>query len=195
VANTPPTTKTELRRAARERRRATDPGTGEALRDAVLSLPELEGARVVTAYVARSGEPDTAPLLAALADRGIQVLQPVLLPDFDLDWAVDDGTRLTSSVHGSLSEPTSRRLGPEAIRTADVVLVPALAVDRDGTRLGNGGGCYDRALARVAPGVLVAALLHDDELSAEPLPAEPHDRPVDAVVTPSGVRRLSRLRG
>ena len=70
--------------------------------------------------------------------------------------------------------------------------MPALAVDRSGIRLGNGGGCYDRALARVAPDVLVVALLHDGELTDEPLPAEAHDRPVDAVATPSGVVRLGR---
>jgi 5-formyltetrahydrofolate cyclo-ligase len=156
----------------------------------VLALPELADARTVTAYVARTGEPDTGPLLAELAARGVRVLQPVLRPDYDLDWVVDDGTRLVSEVHGSLSEPSGVRLGPEGVSQADLVLVPALAVDRSGMRLGHGGGCYDRALARVRPGVLVVALLHDGELTDEPLPAEPHDRRVDAVALPSGVVRL-----
>jgi 5-formyltetrahydrofolate cyclo-ligase len=190
VANTPPAGKKVLRAAARERRRTANPQTGEALRDVVLSLPELAGATTVTAYVARTGEPDTGPLLAALAERGVRVLQPVLRPDFDLDWVEDDGTRETSQVHSSLSEPTGRRLGPTAITEAQVVLVPALTVDQAGIRLGNGGGCYDRALSRVGTGALVVALLHDGELSTEPLPAEPHDQAVDAVATPSGVVRL-----
>lgn len=190
MANTPLADKRSLRAAARERRRERAPGTGQALRDRVLSLPEVAGASTVTAYVARPGEPETAPLLEALADRGIRVLQPVLRSDFDLDWAEDDGSRATSEVHASLSEPTGGRLGPEAVREADVLLVPALAVDRSGIRLGNGKGCYDRALARVRPGSLVVALLHDGEVSDEPLPAEPHDRPVDVVVTPSAVLRL-----
>jgi 5-formyltetrahydrofolate cyclo-ligase len=64
----------------------------------------------------------------------------------------------------------------------DVVLAPGLAVDRRGVRLGRGAGYYDRALAAVrAP---VAVLLYDAELVEEDLPAEPHDRPVTAVVTP-----------
>jgi 5-formyltetrahydrofolate cyclo-ligase len=144
----------------------------------------------VTAYIARTGEPDTGPLLAELAARGVRVLQPVLRPDFDLDWVVDDGSRLVSEVHDSLSEPSGPRLGPEGIGTADLVLVPALAVDRSGMRLGHGGGCYDRALTRVAPGVLVVALLNDGEITDTPIPAEPHDRRVDAVATPSGVLRF-----
>jgi 5-formyltetrahydrofolate cyclo-ligase len=190
VANTPPTAKTLARRAARERRRAVNEPAGEALRDALLSLPELSGARTVTAYIARTGEPDTGPLLAELAARGVRVLQPVLRPDYDLDWVVDDGSRLVSEVHDSLSEPSGPPLGPEAIGTADLVLVPALAVDRSGMRLGHGGGCYDRALTRVAPGVLVVALLNDGEIMDTPIPAEPHDRRVDAVATPSGVLRF-----
>jgi 5-formyltetrahydrofolate cyclo-ligase len=66
-----------------------------------------------------------------------------------------------------------------------MVVVPAVAVDARGVRLGRGGGSYDRALARVAPDTLVVALLHDGEV-VEELPYEPHDRRVDAVITPSG---------
>ncbi|MFB6395191.1 5-formyltetrahydrofolate cyclo-ligase, partial [Polymorphospora sp. 2-325] len=79
--------------------------------------------------------------------------------------------------------------GPAAVGAADLVVVPAVAVDRRGLRLGRGGGSYDRALARVAPATLTVALLHDGEL-LDAVPAEEHDRPVHAVITPSGVRRL-----
>ena len=82
-----------------------------------------------------------------------------------------------------LREPPGPRLGPEAIASAEIVLVPALAVDATGTRLGRGGGSYDRALARVRPEVPVIALLYPGEL-VPLLPAEPHDRPVTAVLTP-----------
>ena len=79
-------------------------------------------------------------------------------------------------------------LGRDAIAGCDLVLVPALLVDRSGTRLGKGGGCYDRALSRTTG--LTVALLHDHEL-VDVLPAEPHDVRVDAVATPSlGVVRL-----
>ncbi|MEV6298077.1 5-formyltetrahydrofolate cyclo-ligase [Actinoplanes sp. NPDC051861] len=84
-----------------------------------------------------------------------------------------------------LLEPTGRRLGVDAIREADLVLVPALAVGRDGIRMGRGGGSYDRVLARLPqPGPLVVALLHDGE-DVDSVPAEPHDRPVHAVITPT----------
>jgi 5-formyltetrahydrofolate cyclo-ligase len=100
------------------------------------------------------------------------VLLPVLLPDRDLNWATSDG----------------RLLGPDAIAGCDVVLVPALAVDRTGNRLGRGGGSYDRALRRARG--LTIAVLYDGEL-AEALPAQPHDVAVGAVVMPtSGLRRL-----
>ena len=68
--------------------------------------------------------------------------------------------------------------------------MPALTVDRTGIRLGYGGGCYDRALARARPDALLVALLRDGELVADPLPAEPHDRRVHAVAMPSGLVRL-----
>jgi 5-formyltetrahydrofolate cyclo-ligase len=68
------------------------------------------------------------------------------------------------------------------------VLVPALAVDDRGNRLGRGGGSYDRALARAAG--LTIAVLYDGERVAA-LPTEPHDIPVQAVVSPSGLALLS----
>jgi 5-formyltetrahydrofolate cyclo-ligase len=84
-----------------------------------------------------------------------------------------------------LLEPVGPRLGPTAIGAADVVVVPALAVDRSGVRLGRGGGYYDRALRYVRPGATLVAAVFDDELF-DALPAEPHDHLVTAVVTPSG---------
>lgn len=99
-----------------------------------------------------------------------RVLVPVLLNDRDLDWR-------------DWNDPGGR-LGVAAIADADLVIVPAVAVDRTGVRLGRGGGSYDRALARVRPGVPMIALLHDGEL-AHRLPAEPHDIRVSAVMTPT----------
>jgi 5-formyltetrahydrofolate cyclo-ligase len=85
-----------------------------------------------------------------------------------------------------LREPGGPRLGVEAVCSVDLLLVPALAVGRDGTRMGRGGGSYDRVLARLPePGPLVVALLHDGEDVAF-VPAEPHDRRVHAVITPTG---------
>ena len=81
-------------------------------------------------------------------------------------------------------EPCGQALPPEEIGRVDALLIPALAVDRGGRRLGQGGGWYDRLLPLRADGVRVFAMVHDDELVAGPLPTEAHDEPVDAVITP-----------
>jgi 5-formyltetrahydrofolate cyclo-ligase len=140
--------------------------------------PLLACSKRIASYVGKGTEPCVPPRPGWLL--------PVLLPGGDLDWAVADG-RYEPNRFG-IPEPVGPRLGPEAIGACDLVLVPALLVDRRGTRLGRGGGSYDRALARATG--LTVALLHDDELVDE-LPCEPHDIPVAAVATPSlGVVRL-----
>ncbi|MEU1330257.1 5-formyltetrahydrofolate cyclo-ligase [Streptomyces sp. NPDC005865] len=166
------------------------------LAERALELPELAGAHTVAAYVSVGGEPGTRALLDALHARGTRVLLPVLLPDNDLDWGGYEGPGSLARVQHrgkmALLEPSGARLGPDAVLTADAVLLPGLAVDTRGMRLGRGGGSYDRVLARLEraeadPALVV--LLYDSEVVAH-LPAEAHDRPVHAVVTPSGVRRF-----
>jgi 5-formyltetrahydrofolate cyclo-ligase len=161
-----------------------------------LELPELAHARTVAAYVSVGGEPGTLALLDALHARGVRVLLPVLLADNDLDWGAYAGAgSLVRVQHGgkmALLEPAGERLGPEAVQEADAVLLPGLAVDGRGMRLGRGGGSYDRVLARLEragadPALLV--LLYGSEV-VERVPEEPHDRPVHAVVTPTGLRRF-----
>ncbi|MFJ8937091.1 5-formyltetrahydrofolate cyclo-ligase [Streptomyces sp. NPDC102365] len=164
-----------------------------------LELPELARARTVAAYVSVGSEPGTRTLLDALHARGVRVLLPVLLADNDLDWGAYDGPgSLVPVRHGgrmTLLEPAGTLLGPEAVLGADAVLLPGLAVDGRGMRLGRGGGSYDRVLARLAragadPALVV--LLHDPEVVGH-VPEEPHDRPVHAAVTPSGVHRFRGL--
>ncbi|WP_309485395.1 5-formyltetrahydrofolate cyclo-ligase [Streptomyces sp. WELS2] len=172
---------------------------GRELAERALELPELAAARTVAAYVSVGGEPATLPLLEALRARGARVLLPALLPDNDLDWGEYTGPDSVEHIrHGgrmALFEPSGTRLGPDAVTAADVVLLPGLAVDAHGMRLGRGGGSYDRVLARLEragarPRLVV--LLYDTEV-VERVPAEAHDRPVHAVVTPSGVRRFSGI--
>ena len=74
--------------------------------------------------------------------------------------------------------------------TADVVLLPGLAVSARGERLGRGGGSYDRALARVPTGTFTCVLLYDDEMGVE-VPVEAHDRPVAAAARPAGITRFA----
>jgi 5-formyltetrahydrofolate cyclo-ligase len=162
---------------------------GRAIAEHLLATPELRRAATVAAYVSRGREPGTGPLIDAVRDAGRHVILPVLLPDDDLDWVRYAGPDDLVAARRGLLHPSGPRLGPDAIATADVVLVPALAVDRQGMRLGRGGGSYDRALARVPVNTFVCALLYDDEL-LDAVPCAPHDRPVTAVATPTRVLRL-----
>lgn len=164
-------------------------GAAEALARAALDLPELAEAGTVAAYVSVGREPGTRALLDVLRARGVRVLLPVLLPDNDLDWAPYTGPASLAPARRGLLEPVSATVGVEAVATADVVLVPGLAVGADGTRLGRGGGSYDRALGRVPVGTFTCVLLYDDE-RLPVVPTEPHDRPVTAAATPAGITRF-----
>ena len=155
----------------------------------LLATPEVRRAATVAAYVSRADEPGTGLLLETLRSRGKRVLLPVLLPDGDLDWAALTDTATLQRAPRGLLEPDGPRLGAQAVATADVVLVPGLAVSVVGDRLGRGGGSYDRALGRVPVGTFTCCLLHDHEVGLD-VPVEPHDRAVAAAATPSGVTRF-----
>jgi 5-formyltetrahydrofolate cyclo-ligase len=157
---------------------------GRLIRDQVLEMPEVSGAGTVAAYYSVGTEPDTHGLVFALWKRGSYVVLPVLLPDGDLDWASYEGPDSLAPGPRGLLQPVEPVRGPGTVARADLVLVPALAVDVHGNRLGRGGGSYDRALARVSGQVPTIGLLYDDELVSS-VPAEPHDRTVRAVARPS----------
>jgi 5-formyltetrahydrofolate cyclo-ligase len=142
----------------------------------------LAGTPRIAAYAPVGREPGSLRMLDALRDGGTEILLPVVVAG-GLDWARYDGQ--SGLVPGPLGTraPSGPRLGPGALATADAVLLPALAVDHGGVRLGRGGGYYDRALAVVPAGRQLVALLHDGELVAR-LPADPWDRTVTAVVSP-----------
>ncbi len=154
------------------------------VRDHLLEMPQVSAAGTVAAYYSIGTEPGTHGLIFALWKRGSYVVLPVLLPDGDLDWASYEGPDSLGPGPRGLLQPAEPVRGPGTVARADVVLVPALAVDIAGHRLGRGGGSYDRALARVGAQVPTIALLYDGEL-LDQVPAEPHDRPVRAVVRPS----------
>jgi 5-formyltetrahydrofolate cyclo-ligase len=186
--------KLALRRALVANRKRTDQperdAAGRSIRDAVLSLPEIQMAGTVAAYLSVGTEPDTRGLVYALWKRGTYVLLPLLQPDDDLDWASYEGPASLAAGPRGLLEPTERPRGVNAVTSADLVIVPALAVDRGGMRLGRGGGSYDRALARVGASVPTIALIYDDELLDE-VPAGAFDQPVRMVAQPrQGIIRL-----
>jgi len=186
--------KASLRTRLVAARRQLAPGQRSAaarsVRDAVLSLPEAQMAGTVAAYYSIGTEPDTHGLVFGLWKRGTYVLLPVLRDDGDLDWASYEGPDSLRPGPRGLTEPSEPPRGVTAITSADLVVVPALAVDHSGQRLGRGGGSFDRALARVGASVPVVALLYDTEFLAS-VPAGPHDQPVRLVARPAtGVTRL-----
>ena len=155
----------------------------------LLATPEVRRAATVAAYVSVATEPGTGPLLDALRAAGKRVSLPLLQPDNDLDWAVHDDAAGLRSARRGLLEPIGPALGPDAVATADVVLVPGLAVGADGMRLGRGGGSYDRALGRVPVGTFTCVLLNNEEL-LDHVPADAHDRRVLAAATERGLTRF-----
>ncbi|UAB97387.1 5-formyltetrahydrofolate cyclo-ligase [Dactylosporangium vinaceum] len=169
--------KSEIRAHIRSVRRGLPPDVrANADRSLAARAAELilqAGARTVAAYVPLALEPGGPHLVAALAAAAERLLLPVLLDDNDLDWAVYDGHFGTGRL--GLQEPTGPRLGVAAVATAELVLLPGLAVAADGTRLGQGGGSYDRVLPRVQAPTIV--LLYPGEILPE-LPREPHDQRV-----------------
>ncbi len=175
----------------RNRRDLAEIGTAaRSLAEHLLTAPEVRRAATVAAYVSVGTEPGTSALLSGLDVARKRVILPVLLPDGDLDWGVYLGDGALRPARYGLLEPDASPLGPEVIATADVVLVPGLAVGVDGVRLGRGGGSYDRALARVPIGTFTCVLLYDGETGVA-VPREPHDRRVTAVATPSGIHRFA----
>ncbi|UIJ34889.1 5-formyltetrahydrofolate cyclo-ligase [Allobranchiibius sp. GilTou73] len=172
-----PQDKRAARALIRSGRRAR-PAQERSEDDAALAghLRDLLGDRLpglAATYSALPTEPPTRAMRTLLEQAGWRVMAPILLPDNDLGW--DDG-----NAHD-----------PSFVSEATLLIVPALAVDRRGMRLGQGGGSYDRSLHRRSPGSLALAVVYDDEL-ADVVPSEPHDLAVDAVLTPrAGVRHLT----
>lgn len=181
---------------------APAPGEALGLRDAwvgllhALGLPGPDSGEALPAlFIPTRLEPDIGLILAAhprallpaLADeRG----EPLDSPAWT-EWESARGPGALTAA--GPRRPTSRLLRAPALSRARVILLPALAVDPRGTRIGQGGGWYDRALLHADPGAPVVAAIHDGEWHEEPLPRRAHDRRVDAVISPSGFRILDRL--
>jgi 5-formyltetrahydrofolate cyclo-ligase len=176
--------KASLRAEVRERRAARPDADRAAAGERLAGHAGALDATTIAAFVGTKTEPPTLPLLSALRAAGRRVLLPVLQADMDLEWAPFESAAALELARLGLLEPTAEPLGLEAVAEAELVLAPALAVDRDGRRLGQGGGSYDRALERAAAPVV--AIVFDDEVLDEPIPVEPHDRRVAGALTPGG---------
>jgi 5-formyltetrahydrofolate cyclo-ligase len=186
--------KAAWRRRIRTARRARDPEV-RARHAALLTEAALELAGrfdgPVCAHLPVGVEPWSPAGVEALRSAGHEVLLPVVADrEGPLDWARYEGPDALLPGLLGLREPAGTRLGPEAVRHAGLVLLPALAADRSGVRLGQGGGFYDRTLPLVDASVPLVVVLDEGEL-VDALPAEPHDRRVTAALLPeTGVTML-----
>lgn len=138
-------------------------------------------------------EPPTDALIDGLLSEGWRVMVPALGEDGRaLRWTWLGGlSELASRGPRRPREPRGASFGPELIAEADLIIAPALAIDHAGTRLGRGGGWYDRALLHRSPDAALVAMCWSWEFQTDTLPVEPHDVPVDAVLTERALTMLS----
>ncbi|MDN3482192.1 5-formyltetrahydrofolate cyclo-ligase [Arthrobacter sp. APC 3897] len=182
----------EYRRRRRELPSAAPLEAGRALASRAFTvIPRLVSpAATVAAYLSAGREPDTGPLLAELHARGYDVVVPVCEPDRRLSWCRwTPGSRLVPGLFPSVPEPAGPRLQVQDLPNLELLLIPALAVDARGMRMGKGGGYYDRFLAgfraagNSAPAV---GVVYDEEFApAGSWMSDSLDQPADAVLTPS----------
>lgn len=180
--------KSELRKRFREEREfhheAVD---SEDLRlDHLISSREFLTASVIASYISYGTEPETRYINEEILAQKKVLLIPRMLGDKNLEWVPWNGSSENLQLNGNHYEP----LGDAYRGSIDLVIVPALHVDRKGNRLGQGGGSYDRALKALSAWKI--ALVYAGELTSEEIPIEPHDQPVDAVATPELLVRFTR---
>lgn len=204
-------TKTTLRAEVRSRRRARRAGTpaleapftsefspspipvrnhaeAEGIAHQIRALASSMGEVTLPALFAPTPlEPDMS-LTLGLFERA---LLPVLLDEAGAPlgaprWGLWEAGQALVTLGRPPAQPVGEARGAESLKEADLIVIPALAASADGTRLGQGGGWYDRALMHRSPTTPVVAAIFDDEVvEAGLIPAEPHDVPVDAIVTPT----------
>lgn len=165
--------------------RPYNPDDASKLNVHLAELCLTHGASRITCYLPFGNEPDTELFIDWAMENQIEVLLPVSNSDGSLHWVMFDGST-EEGIYG-FQEATGEIHEPKNI---DLAIIPALAVDMDGVRLGKGKGFYDRALLEFVPLPPVIAVVFDEELLSS-LPAESHDQPVDAAVTPSGIKNFT----
>jgi len=178
--------KRRIRRGAAARRREITPegaaDAAERICRALCSVFEFDTRLRVGLYAALPDEVPTRPLFDALVNSGVECLFPRVADDGRLDFA--RATRwedLRVEAFGVLAPDAS---APAASFAAgDLVVVPGVAFDRRGARLGRGGGCYDRTFPPGAgPAVLLCGMAYEVQIE-DSIPTTSHDRGMDAIVT------------
>jgi 5-formyltetrahydrofolate cyclo-ligase len=194
--------KEDIRSSRRQHRRTLTPEQIAAAGESIAGHGTAWAARTSFAksstfavYVGVAFEPPTLPLITSLHDAGHRILLPVCEPGRQLSWVYwTPSTDFVRSAYAPIDEPVGERLESSVIAGAAGIFMPATAVDRDGNRIGQGGGYYDRLLQGLdAAGQrppTIAVVYDDDVLPPGSIPAEAFDRPVRQVLTPSGIIQL-----
>lgn len=184
-----------------QRRHTTDAeraAAGERCAASLFALPLFSKPRTtpltMACHVSMGTEISTLPILNEAASRGIELLVPRLGSGREIGWSrLTSPDEVTALHHEHAAgdghmprpdEPDTGTLPTEALADADIIVLPALAVDHGGGRLGRGAGWYDHALEYARPAAPRIAMCWSCEFVATPLPTQPHDMPVDAVLTP-----------
>ena len=158
----------------------------------IVQAREIQSAQIIASYASYGFEPQTVDINQALIREGKILLLPRTLHDKDhgkdMEWVAWDGREESLQRNGRLSEPIGAAFAE--LSMIDAVIVPALNIDREGNRVGQGGGFYDRVLPRLT--AWKVGLVGAAELTNEQLPVESHDQKVDAAATPEILLRFSR---
>jgi len=185
--------KQALRAEARERRRImTQDDVARSQQQFLTQMQAIVselGATTLSCYLNTVDEPPTRPFLRWAAEQGLTVLLPVSREDGLMDWAVYEEGDEAIDVLG-MPYPTTGLKGPMAIHDADLLLIPAALVARDGARLGWGRGYFDRTLGSMEKRPPTFAVVYDHEV-VDSVPTEPHDQTIDGAITPSGIIRFA----
>ena len=150
-------------------------------------IAEIAKATTIASYISYADEPDTRALNLELINQGKILLLPRIAGK-NLEWVRWDGDESQISKAKKIAEPIGQ--ADTELGDVEVIVVPALRIDRSGYRLGQGGGYYDRALPQFS--AFSIGLIHPDEISSEDLPREKWDIPLHAAATPDVVIRFQR---
>ena len=184
--------KRELRERMREVRASIDPHRREvwssSIVGAVHELPELVAARTVTAYLSFGTESATAELIAIFDAEGKRAGVPVVREGEMVMVAFKPGDATERSGFG-MPEPVGGKEIPPA--EVDALVIPGLAFDRQGFRLGYGGGFYDRYVRRTRPDALRVGICFSSQI-VDDVPHGDADEPVDRIVTQDGLVVVER---
>lgn len=177
--------KRTLRSQLLARRRALDPADWQASsRSAerrLLALPEFAGAGCIALYAAVQGEVDTGGIMAAAFNAGKRVLYPALCGTEMVFRLVEGVENLQEGAFGIL-EPCPTGIEHQADE-ADLIVVPGVAFDHSGHRIGYGKGFYDRFLQHPGRTAHLVGLCHDFQLIDGAIPANRHDIRMEIIVT------------